>query len=145
VITSWRIARAEYADSAFNGEGAARFGSRWNPAGIPVVYTAQSASLAALELLVHLDNEHALRSFVLFACTFRDEAVDDIESYRAAGTSQQIGAAWVAAAREPVLRVPSVVIETEFNYLLNPVHPDFAKIEIADPVPFRLDMRLLRR
>ncbi len=43
-----------------------------------------------------------------------------------------------------VLRVPSVIIDTEFNYLVNPAHPDFVKIDIADPVPFSLDVRLLR-
>ena len=54
-ITAWRIVRARFADSAFDGEGARRYGGRWNSRGTRMVYTAGSQALAALEMLVHLD------------------------------------------------------------------------------------------
>ena len=54
-----------------------------------------------------------------------------------------IGDSWATSRRSAVLRVPSAVIETEYNYLLNPAHPDFARISIGTPNAFELDLRLL--
>jgi RES domain-containing protein len=154
VITSWRITAAEYAESAFDGEGARGYGGRWNSRGTRVVYTSSSAALAALELLVRIGREEPLRRYVLFACTFEDSQVENTNpaklphNWRASPWPEvlpSIGNDWVARAASAVLRVPSAVIETEFNYLLNPEHADFRKINIADPTPFSLDLRLLRR
>lgn len=154
MITSWRIVGDEHAEGAFSGAGAARFGARWNPAGTKVVYTAQSAALAALELLVHLDFEEALDTYLLFACHFEPDLVEPVDRDRlprkwhdeaALEALQQIGAEWLLGARKPILEVPSAIIPTEYNYLLNPSHPDFARITIAEPTPFRIDLRLLRR
>ena len=118
-----------------------------------MVYTSQSASLAALEILVHMDAQEDLHRYVIFACTFDDPLVESLDR-RSLPTEwrtsppppalQQIGDRWVRAARTAVLRVPSAIIETESNYLLNPLHPDFARIAIAEPSPFSLDVRLLR-
>jgi RES domain-containing protein len=47
--------------------------------------------------------------------------------------------------RTAVLQVPSRVIPVEPNYVLNPVHPDFQRLRIAPPEPFRFDERLLER
>jgi RES domain-containing protein len=55
------------------------------------------------------------------------------------------GTAWLAAARTAVLAVPSAVVPVETNYLLNPLHPDFPRIAVGDPEPFRLDARLAPR
>ena len=154
MITAWRIVAQEYAESAFTGQSSSRVGGRWNSRGVALVYTSSAASLCALELLVHLPQRRDLRDYVIFACTFSDHVVDEIErenvpsdwrDYPPPEELQQLGDSWVLSATSAVLRVPSVIIDTEFNYLLNPAHPDFAKIEIADPVPFALDMRLIRR
>ncbi|MEO6486410.1 MAG: RES family NAD+ phosphorylase [Thermoanaerobaculia bacterium] len=154
MITSWRIVAKHHSDGAFTGEGANRYPGRWNARGNRVIYTAQSAALAALEMLVHLDSEASMRPYVLFACTFASDLVERVErkrlparwkSYPPPGALNQLGSEWLASARTAVLQVPSAVIETEWNYLLNPEHPDFPKITIADPIPFSLDLRLLRR
>lgn len=58
---------------------------------------------------------------------------------------REIGDAWVNRGHSAVLEVPSVIVPSESNYLLNPSHPTFPEITIADPVPFSLDVRLLRR
>lgn len=129
------------------------FGGRWNSEGLAMVYTSSTASLAALELLVHIPRERDLRQFVIFACTFsetlagdidRDQLPDDWRDYPPPEVLQQIGDTWVLSTSSAVLRVPSVIIDSEFNYLLNPAHEDFAKIEVHEPVPFSLDLRLLR-
>src|SRR5436305_6165167 len=76
VITSWRIVKAKHAVGAFNGEGARVAGGRWNSPGVAMVYTSESAALAALELLVHLGRSRSLADYVIFSCDFQDGIVE---------------------------------------------------------------------
>ena len=154
MITSWRITTAEYAEGAFDGEGARLYGGRWNSRGVRVVYTSSTAALAALELLVRIVRDEPLRNDILFACSFDETLVEDADckalptGWRASpppSVLREVGNVWILRGGSAVLRVPSAVIETESNYLLNPEHPDFKKIQIAEPIPFSLDMRLIRR
>ncbi|MEO8418131.1 MAG: RES family NAD+ phosphorylase [Methylophilaceae bacterium] len=57
---------------------------------------------------------------------------------------QKIGDDWLHNQESAVLGVPSAVIPAEYNYLINPYHPDFSKIDIRKPAPFNTDQRLLR-
>ncbi len=152
MITAWRIVHPMYADDAFTGEGPRRRGGRWNPAGVAVVYTASSVSLATLEIIVH--NQRALRlpEYALFSCSFPEAIVEAVDrkrlpsnwrTYPAPVELQQIGAEWLQARTSAVLEVPSAVIEEEVNYLLSPEHEDFRSIEISQPRRFRVDARLL--
>jgi len=154
LITSWRITRREYAETGFDGKGAAFAGGRWNSRGNAVVYTSSSAALATLELLVNIDALEPFSAYVLFACSFPERFVEHLDRsllpsewrrYPAPFALRQLGDAWLARRESVVLEVPSAVIETESNYLLNPEHSDFARIEIREPIPFSLDLRLLRR
>ena len=153
-ITAWRIVKARHAANAFDGEGARLEGGRWNSPGTPLVYTSQSAALAALELLVHLGRRSILGAYVLIPCTFDNTLVEPLDSkrlpsnwrsYPAPPELQLIGDEWAKAAPVAVLQVPSAVIETESNYLLNPQHPDFKTVRVGDPQPFDFDERLLKR
>jgi hypothetical protein len=65
-VTAWRIVKRKHARAAFTGEGARLFGGRWNSPGMALVYTAQSQSLAALEMLVHLESPELLANYILF-------------------------------------------------------------------------------
>ena len=152
MITSWRIVSSEFAGDAFSGKGASLYPGRWNESGSAVVYTAQSAALGALEILVHIDSEQSLGDYMLFACTFPEEFVESPKSLPKNWKAdppppelRELGFDWLRKAEHAVLKVPSVIVDTEYNYLLNPAHPEFQKIEIAAPLPFNLDMRLLRR
>jgi RES domain-containing protein len=154
LITSWRISAREHATAAFTGEGASAHPGRWNVEGVSVIYTAQSASLAALELLVHIDAEAPLRTFVLFACSFDETLLErlsiqqlpkDWQADPPPPSVRHLGNEWLRRSEKVVLEVPSAIIPSEHNYLLNPTHADFSKVTIADPVPFSLDLRLLRR
>jgi RES domain-containing protein len=69
-VTAWHITKRKHARNAFSGEGAREFGGRWNNPGTAVVYTAQSQSLAALEMLAHLDSADLLEKYVLLAADF---------------------------------------------------------------------------
>ena len=152
MITTWRIVTVEHAESAFDGEGAFLFGGRWNSIGVRMVYTSSTASLAALELLVRIRQKEPLRKYLLFACTIDESLVGTLDpsdlpvDWRVSpppDSLKQIGDSWIHSASSAALRVPSVIIETEDNYLLNPEHRDFQKIAIAEPIPFSLDVRLL--
>jgi RES domain-containing protein len=153
-ITAWRIVKGRHAANAFDGEGARLEGGRWNSPWTPLVYTSASAALAALEMLVHLGRRSILGAYLLIACTFEERLVERLDtkrlplnwrSYPALPELQMIGDAWARAATSTVLQVPSAVIETESNYLLNPRHEDFRTVRVGDPHPFDFDERLLRR
>jgi RES domain-containing protein len=153
VITAWRIVKAKHAATAFDGEGARLEGGRWNSPGAPVVYVSQSAALAALEVLVHLGKVSIMSAYVLIACSFDEAVVSRINnsrlpknwrSYPAPPELQVIGDEWLKSGTSAVLQVPSAVIESDSNYLLNPQHRDFASIRTAKPQRFEFDLRLIR-
>ena len=152
VITAWRICKKRLARTAFSGLGARLYGGRWNSPGTAVVYLSQSQSLAALEILVHLEMADALRHYQACPVTFDDALVTAINPATLPKTwrkdpppraLQKLGDAWAAAGTSAVLAVPSAIVPAERNYLLNPAHPDMKRVRIGRPQPFRFDRRLL--
>jgi RES domain-containing protein len=152
VITAWRITAAEYAESAFEGRGGLRRGARWHFAGTRIVYTAESVALATLEILANLPRPLQLPDFVVIPCYFHEALVEELDpgvlperwyETPAPRALQNLGTKWVQARRTPVLKVPSALTQTDFNYLLNPEHDDFRSIDIGNPRPFQLDYRLV--
>ena len=118
-----------------------------------MVYASEHASLATLELLVHVGRSSVLPAYVLFQCSFDDVLVSmldraylppDWRRYPAPAVLQTIGVDWLRGSRSAVLAVPSAILEMELNYLLNPAHPDFERIAISPPRPLGLDARLAR-
>lgn len=150
-ITAWRIVKQKNEKTAFSGEGARLYGGRWNSPGTAMVYTAQSQSLAVLEMLVHLDSADLLGKYVFFEVTIDDSMVAALDPARlpenwraepAPNKLRRLGDDWVTGATSVALRVPSSIIPAESNYLLNPKHPEFAKLQIGKAMPFRYDARL---
>lgn len=150
--TVWRITTARFAATAFSGEGARLFGGRWNPKGFGMVYTAESRALALLEMMVQ---DAPLRArYVLIpaqlpdtlSVTFVDVAdlAQDWRQLDRRDALQRIGRDWLAQGRSAVLAVPSAVLPAERNYLLNPRHPDFARIIMGEPEALETDLRLMR-
>jgi RES domain-containing protein len=153
-MNAWRITQQKHAKAAFTGEGARLFGGRWNSPGIPVVYLAQSQSLAILEVLVHLETQALLNQYVFLEATFDPSLVTTLDrsfipknwqSDPVPKAVQRIGDAWASSNESVILRLPSALVPDESNFLLNPRHPDFQKITISRPRPFRFDPRLSRR
>jgi len=153
MLQGWRIVKARLAAIAFTGEGPRLAGGRWNSRGTRVVYLGSSASLALLEVLVHLEWEDVLSAYCLFSVSFDESLLSTVEveglpSGWASGAplveTRLIGDQWVRDGRSTLLEVPSAIVPHETNYLLNPEHPDFAKITIGPPVPFPIDERLLK-
>jgi RES domain-containing protein len=152
-LTGWRIVPEDQAATAFDGEGARLYGGRWNSVGVPMVYASEHKSLAALEVRVHIDTTRKAKLYKCFAFQF-DEDLREVFRARSLPKDwlqeppppslQALGDAWVKANRSPILAVPSVIIHDELNYLINPRHPDFAKIKIDKPTDFAFDSRLFK-
>jgi RES domain-containing protein len=153
-MKGWRITKQKHARTAFSGEGARQYGGRWNSPGVPMVYVAESQSLAVLEMLVHLDAPALLEKYVFLEVEFDASLVTDLDrpslpknwqSDPVPEAIQAIGDRWILSGDSAVLRVPSVLVPGESNFLLNPRHADFGKISISRPQAFRFDPRLARR
>ncbi len=152
-VSAWRIVKAKHAAVAFSGEGARQSGGRWNSPGTAVVYASESASLAMLEMLVHLQSQELLKRYVLFEVTFDESLVQavDLKALPKAWRKSppplsvpQVGDNWVADGKSAALKVPSVIVPNGWNYLLNPAHADFASIVIGPRQPTKFDLRLMK-
>ena len=146
----YRICKRTHARTAFSGEGARRYAGRWHHAGLPMVYTAQSLSLATLEQLVHFDLDLAPTGFVSIeleiprGVTLRRPVKTLPENWReipAPTETRDFGSHWFESMSSVALVVPSVVIPGEKNVLLNPLHPDFKRLEPRRPQAFAFDSR----
>jgi RES domain-containing protein len=153
MVEVWRLVPGNRAVQAFDGEGARLYGGRWNSPGLPVVYTGGSRALAALEILVHLGPAQRTTTFLRFTVQIPPLLIDSLppdvspEDYRQHAAispeTQALGDHWLRHGQRPVLKVPSVIIPEEPNYLINPRHPDLSRIRIGSPEPFAFDLRLL--
>ncbi len=153
MLTVWRLVTARFAQTAFSGDGARLYGGRWNRKGVPMVYTAGSQSLAMLELLVQ-DEPLRARYVVIPAALPKNLKIEritaeqlpaDWRSLAARERLQAVGSEWAKRRSSAVLAVPSVVIPAETNFLLNPLHPSFARIEIGEAQEFVTDLRLVKK
>ena len=149
-VEAWRIVKRRWAATAFDGEGPRRFGGRWTAPGRPVVYVSDSRALAVLEVLAGLGSTAILPAWVLIGVRFPSSLMSVVEppdlpdGWDAAPPgppSREVGDRWLVEAPSAVLRVPSAIVPAESNYLLNPLHPDFAQVEIGEP---RVQPQLLR-
>lgn len=150
-LSAWRILKAKHRDQPLSGEGARRAGGRWNPRGVPLVYLADSIALATLEVLVHLQDVEALPTYSLAEIRFDASLVrellprdlpEDWGAYPHPQSTKALGQEWIDSGSSALLRVPSSVSPREANYLLNPVHPDAKKVEVAGVVEHAFDPRL---
>lgn len=150
----WRLVKTRYAATPFDGESARLYGGRWNSPGTRVAYGCGSIALAVLEVLVHLQASQFLSSYSLVSADVPDDLVELLsiaklpEAWTPSpppGEITAIGDGWITANTGAVLAVPSVIVQSEHNYLINPAHRDVARITIDPPVPFVIDPRLVRR
>ncbi len=151
MVTTWRIIGLKHLDDAFSGMGAKKTGGRWNSKGVLMVYTSGSLALSALEMVVNLPSPKLLQDFRGIPLEFDKELVitlakkdtpPDWGSRPLSPSTRAIGDLWVKEEQSAVLKVPSVVVPREHNYLINPKHPDFIKIKIGKPIVFHFDPRI---
>jgi RES domain-containing protein len=147
----WRICRACYAAEAFSGDGARRFGGRWNSRGTPMVYASTSLALAAMELFVHLEPSQAPDDLVYLSAVLPDgepalrwdePALPPNWWGDELGPVRALGDAWVRGGQSLAVLVPSVPIRPEWNVLVNPLHPSLSQLRPSGPTPFHFDARI---
>lgn len=150
----YRIEREKYLDTTLEGVGASMSeGFRWNSKSTHVVYSAETRSLALLEIAVHLDLSEDLpddRYYVeidisddIKVATLNIEDLPENWDIKPPTTKTQfIGDDFVKSKVSAVLKVPSCIIQQEFNYLINPHHPDSEKIKVISKDKLIFDARL---
>jgi RES domain-containing protein len=144
----WRISR----HWDLSGEGGLRAPGRWHDRGAPIVYLAESPAGALLEACVHTSANDVPPSYTLLALnaeepvsletlditTLRPDWIDHLEATR------KIGSAWLRSFRSALLRVPSAIVPSTFNVLLNPLHRDAVRVRIESTYEYPFDPRLLQ-
>lgn len=152
-LRAWRIVESKYKNKAFSGDGARLFGGRWNSKGRAVIYTAGSLALASIEMVVNLPSPKLLEAFVRIPVFFDEDRMEVLRPDQyprnwqhrpISPETKAIGDRWIGKLCSLVLRVPSVVVPEEFNYLINPAHADFTKIEIGQPIVYHFDPRFAK-
>lgn len=151
MLCVWRITKARYAPSCLDGAGAKLAGGRWNEKGVPLAYCSSSLSLATLELFVHLDPAQVPASMVAVPVEIPASVGIEVaapplgwDSLPVGNASQRYGTDWAMSLRSLVLEVPSAIVKSERNYLVNPLHPDIAKLRLLSAQPFTFDPRMFR-
>lgn len=139
----YRVGRLKYAKD-LTGEGARLFGGRWNNKGVPCLYTSESRSLTLLEYSVNINLDDVPRALIMATIEIPDHAIKIISEAELPGNwktapapaeTKDFGSNLFLDDQFSVFRVPSTVIPQEFNYLLNPLHPDskfFKLLEVRD-------------
>jgi RES domain-containing protein len=154
----WRIATdtKSYEAHDLSGAGAKTQGGRWNETGIPVIYASETQALACLETIVHLNAGGLPLNRYLVAITIPSPVWSKARTATAATlpvgwdaepagrVSIQYGTKWLQSGTNALLRVPSVIVPDEFNVLINPRHPDSARITAAKRRKWLYDTRLIR-
>ncbi|MBC6368296.1 RES family NAD+ phosphorylase [Algoriphagus sp. AK58] len=150
----FRIEREKYLNSALSGIGASLSeGFRWNSLSTRMVYTAESRALAILEVSVHLDIQEDLpidRHLITMEIPDEVEILEldpldlplNWEAKPPILETQLIGDEFVKQQEAAVLRVPSAIVPEEFNYLINPIHPDAQRIRMTASKRLIFDSRL---
>lgn len=145
----YRLATTQYKDD-LSGTGARLYGGRWNSPGVPALYTAENISLAVLEILVRTDKQTVPLSYYLIKIsipktieylTITTDKIkkgwqDDI------GYTRWMGDEFLKSNNSLLLKVPSAIVDDEYNYLVNTKHSDFKKVKIISSSDFHFDKRL---
>ena len=148
-MTLWRIS----VHTQLDGTGGLRAPGRWHTAGRPIVYCAPNPAGSLLEILVHIEIDSSELPAMLQY--LKIEAPDDISletlDPRALGrhwplslaATRRAGDEWLGSGRTALLRVPSAILPATWNTLINPRHPDSARVRVVRLHRHGIDPRLL--
>jgi RES domain-containing protein len=145
----YRILRKRYSDKPFDGEGSFLFGGRWSSPGTRLAYAAEHLSLAMVEYFVHIEANNPPKDLIVAAAAIPDsvsrivmkpdELPADWRQVPAPPGLAKIGDFFATACDAAVLILPSALVPSESNWLINPLHPEFAAIQLRAPEPFEYD------
>lgn len=150
----YRLSKKAFAHD-LSGKGAAMAGGRWNSKGVPILYTSSSRALCTAELAVHLPLGIIPSDYVIIAIhipdTLRVSKLSEANlaakwnQYPYSSSTQKAGNDFVKQGKTAILKVPSAVVEGDYNFLINPYHPAAIKIRIKEIKAFHFDARLFKR
>ncbi|MEP7244137.1 MAG: RES family NAD+ phosphorylase [Gammaproteobacteria bacterium] len=153
-LTVFRLGKLACRAQLFSGQGGLYASGRWTPRGLPVVYTSASISLAVLEYTVSYRRRGWVPATVVGSATIPASVSVAIVSPASLPANwfaadpppqlQKIGGGWLERGDSAVLKVPSAIVNEEWNYLLNPLHADFRKLRFGAPQVFSFDRRVAR-
>ena len=154
-VALWRISADTplYEAHDLTGKGAEVSGGRWNRVGTPLVYTSTSRALACLETVVHLtDNPLPLNRYLVMVSVPADAWKNAVrlnpvrfvgwDAEPVGRASLEWGTKWAKSRRSLIARVPSILVPEEFNALINPAHPDAAKVTAVKVRKWLYDARI---
>lgn len=144
----YRLSKSVYAND-LSGKGAELVGGRWNSRGNAILYTSQSIALCVTEIAVHVPLGILPKDYDLIHIEIPDDNIlevkrlpKDWQTFPHADSTQKIGDKFLKDKKYLVLKVPSAAVQGEFNFLVNPRHPDFDKVKIKKKEKFSFDERL---
>lgn len=146
----WRISN----HSILDGGGGLRAAGRWHSRGRRIVYCAPDPATALLEILVHAEVD--IEDMPVSYRYLKIELPDTLDRARISADSlpadwfhdesatRMLGDGWLGSGTSPICEVPSVLAPETCNLLINPAHPDAARVAVVDEIEHDLDARLLR-
>lgn len=145
----YRLTKCVYAND-LSGNGARLYGGRWNSEGKAMIYLASSRALAVLEALVHLPPTYIPNEYCMVAIETPDDfaGIDEKllphnwQDSTDLDVLKQIGNTFLSERKKLLLKVPSAIVNEEYNFLLNPLHASEQKIKLKSVLPFSFDSRL---
>ncbi len=147
----YRIAKDVYIRD-LSGIGAKTVGGRWNFKGIAILYTSSSASLSMLECLAHFPPAFAPKDMAMATINIPENSILELnvsdmpDNWRGVPSPRQLkemAYQWIKTQEFLILKVPSIIVPNESNYIVNPFHPDFSKVTLKEVSPFSFDTRVL--
>ena len=151
MISVYRIAKDAYIRD-LTGIGAKSVGGRWNFKGIAVLYASSSISLSVLECLAHFPAAFAPKDMAIATISIPDTSITEIKLNTLPGNWREVPSPrvlkelayqWIKSQESLVLKVPSIIVPQEFNYVINPFHEEFQKIMLENVSSFYFDNRVL--
>lgn len=147
----YRLSKKKYRND-LSGKGAEIGGGRWNSIGNAILYTVENRALCTAEIAVHTPLGITPKDYFLISIVVPENArIKQInknglpknwKTFPLIPSTKKIGDEFVKQNEFLVLKVPSAVIQGEFNFLINPNHKDFKKVKIKSVEPFEFDKRL---
>jgi RES domain-containing protein len=146
----YRLSKTIHAKD-LSGRGAERSGGRWNSKGIPMLYTSASRALYLVEIAVHIPLGMVPDDYSLVRIEIPDDTITELagedmpvgwQSFPHTNASRETGDQFVATGESLAMKVPSAVVQGDFNYLINPAHPRFSDVKILGVESFPFDRRL---
>jgi len=150
----FRLSKSKHSKD-LSGKGAEKFGGRWNSKGVALLYTSDSRALCTAEIAVHTPLGNIPFDYEVILIKIPDNIIipeleiselpEDWKSIPHSHSTQEIGDKFIDDGKFLAIKVPSAVVQGEFNYLINPDHTDFKSISIEKTEPFTFDARLFMR